>query len=142
MIFSSLGFMFRFLPIFILMYYLTPTKFRNYVLLIGSFIFYAIGEPFYIFLLMLSVGFNYLIGNKIQQSNLDTREENSKASKKWFKIGLIYNLGLLGIFKYLDFIIENVNRLLVLFAAKDANFIIQLPLANLILPLGISFFYL
>lgn len=140
MIFSSLGFMFRFLPIFILMYYLTPTKFRNYVLLIGSFIFYAIGEPFYIFLLMLSVGFNYLIGNKIQQSNLDTREENSKASKKWFKIGLIYNLGLLGIFKYLDFIIENVNRLLVLFAAKDANFIIQLPLANLILPLGISFF--
>lgn len=141
MIFSSLGFMFRFLPIFILIYYLTPAKFRNYVLLIGSFIFYAIGEPFYIVLLMLSVGLNFFIGSKIQEANLASAVgETSRQSKKWFGISLLYNLGILGIFKYLDFIIENLNRLFIVLADPDAEFILQLPFANLLLPLGISFF--
>lgn len=124
MLFSSVEFLFRFLPIFMLIYLLVPEKYRNFILLSGSILFYGVGEPYYVLLLILSILINYQAGKQI----LDKRE---KMGKVILILSLLYNFGVLFVFKYWDFAAENINRL---FAGEP------IPLLSLVLPLGISFY--
>ena len=125
MSFTTIEFMFRFLPIFLIVYYVVPTRYKNMILLIGSFVFYAWGQHFYLLLLMLSIVVNYTFGRLIGER---------RAQKKLLLVlGLIYNFGLLVFFKYTNFFIENINALL---TATH----IQIPTISVVMPLGISFY--
>jgi len=121
MIFSSISFIYYFLPILLLFYFIFPNKHRNIILLIFSLLFYFLGEPKYIIILLLSCIINYLLSKQI---------EKNKYSKIYLIIALIYNIGQLLIFKYTDFFIDNINNIL--------N--INIPYMNIIMPIGISFF--
>lgn len=124
MIFSSLTFIFVFLPIFLLAYFIAPSKIKNIVLLAFSLLFYSWGEPIYILLLLLSSVVDFSNGYFINKFKADKRK------KKFFLIlSIIINLSLLAIFKYSNFIISNLN----IFGIKITGF-------NIMLPLGISFF--
>ena len=107
MVFSSLVFLFRFLPIFLLCYFIVPFKFKNLVLFLFSLVFYAWGEPVYICLMLFSTVFDYVNGLLIEKFGART-----KKSKIVLIVSLIGNLGLLGVFKYTDFFISSVNGLL------------------------------
>ena len=125
MSFTTIEFMFRFLPIFLIVYYVVPTRYKNLILLIGSFVFYALGQHFYLLLLMLSIVVNYTFGRLIGER---------RAQKKLLLVlGLIYNFGLLVFFKYTNFFIENINALL---TATH----VQIPTISVVMPLGISFY--
>lgn len=131
MVFSSFEFLLWFLPFFLAIYYLSPYKHRNISLFIFSLIFYSYGtlhQPEYILLILLSVAVNYILGRCIDKS-LNHR-------RFWLVIGLIYNFGVLAVFKYIDFFIENINRIL---AFLNIGYEV-LPYTNLILPIGISFY--
>ena len=123
MVFSSITFLYYFLPIVLFIYFIVPSKFRNLVLLISSLFFYFYGEPRYILVLLFSVVFNYYMGKLISK-------EDSKYRKVLFISDMIINFGLLFYFKYFDFFIDNINQIL--------N--IKIPLFNIIMPIGISFF--
>ena len=125
MSFTTIEFMFRFLPIFLIVYYVVPTRYKNMILLIGSFVFYAWGQHFYLLLLMLSIVVNYTFGRLIG--------ERRAQKKPLLVLGLIYNFGLLVFFKYTNFFIENINALL---TATH----IQIPTISMVMPLGISFY--
>lgn len=125
MSFTTIEFMFRFLPIFLIVYYVVPTRYKNLILLIGSFVFYAWGQHFYLLLLMLSIVVNYTFGRLIG--------ERRAQKKPLLVLGLIYNFGLLVFFKYTNFFIENINALL---TATH----IQIPTISVVMPLGISFY--
>lgn len=125
MIFSSLEFIFIFLPILLIIYYITPNKYRNYVLLFGSIIFYFIGvkdHQAYMLLLAISVIINYFIGRLIGN--------NKKYSKIMLIFGIIYNLSFLFVFKYYDFVVSIISKI----STKEIKTL------NLTLPLGISFY--
>ena len=124
MVFSSLEFIFRFLPVFLIVYYLVPEYWKNGVLLMGSIVFYAFGEPVYVLLIMASVVVNYFISLGIG------RRRRKKVRILLLLLDIFYNIGLLAVFKYLDFIIENINLI--------GGF--KIPQPHLALPLGISFF--
>lgn len=125
LVFSSLIFLFYFLPATILIYYLSPQRFRNGVLLAASLVFYAWGEPLYIFIMIFSTVFDFANGLLIE------KYRGRKALARAIFIGSIAgNLGLLCFFKYAGFAIDNLNRLLHL----------GLPAADLPLPVGISFY--
>ena len=124
MLFSSIEFLFYFLPAVVLGYFLLPKALRNGWLLIVSLGFYAWGEPKYIALMLASIGLNYVWGLCIE-----------KAQKQFWKrffltLSVITCLGLLGYYKYADFAVENVNALLGT----------AIPLPRLALPIGISFY--
>lgn len=124
MVFSSVMFLFRFLPIFFLLYYLAPGRAKNYLLFVGSLFFYAWGEPVYVALLLLSTIVDYTHGRLLGRFR-DTR------GAKWILLSsVLINLAILCFFKYADFLIQSVNGL----------FGIGLPLLNLPLPIGISFY--
>ncbi len=125
MVFSSILFLFYFLPAILILYYLDPKKKRNFVLFFGSLFFYAWGEPVYVILLLLSTIFNYFIGLKI-----DKEDKNPKRKKRILTIGIVLNVLLLVIFKYTNFLIEMINLILVH----------DIPMTNITLPIGISFF--
>ena len=125
MSFTTIEFMFRFLPIFLIVYYVVPTRYKNLILLIGSFVFYAWGQHFYLLLLMLSIVVNYTFGRLIG--------ERRAQRKPLLILGLIYNFGLLVFFKYTNFFIENINALL---TATH----IQIPTISVVMPLGISYY--
>ncbi len=130
MVFSSLQFIFIFLPIFLAIYFIIPKYLRNLWIFVGSIIFYAAGtldKPWYILLLVMSVIVNYITGKLICR--------NRSKSKKILIIGIIYNLLWLGLFKYSDFIIENINALSSIMGGGS----VAEPW-NLILPVGISFY--
>lgn len=120
MVFSSISFLFFFLPLLLLIYYIVPKKIRNLILLIFSLIFYFIGEKWYVILLLLSCFINYILGNIIEK----------KEKKIYLIIGLIFNLSLLIYFKYTNFFISTFNNI----------FNIHVHTLNILLPLGISFF--
>lgn len=129
MVFSSLEFIFRFLPVFLIIYYLAPARFRNIVLFIGSIVFYTLGDYKYLILLFLSV-----IVNTIAAKNIKHQEDSSKR-KAWLVGALIYNFGMLFFFKYINFTIENINGILNVFSLKAS-----LAPLSMGLPLGISFY--
>ena len=125
MVFSSLEFIFLFLPAFMIVYGLVPTKYKNATLFAGSIFFYSMGvlkRPIYIVLFLLTLLFNFIIGEFI--------ENFRKAGKLWLVIGIIFNFWWLAFFKYTGFAFSNINLLL-----KN-----DLPVRNIILPIGISFY--
>ena len=99
MLFSSIVFLFTFLPAVMLLYYLLPVRFRNVILLLASLVFYAWGEPVYLFLMLLSILFNYFSGLDIARNLQDKR-----AAKRSLVFNLIINLAVLG----LAFCIERI----------------------------------
>ena len=130
MLFNSYEYIFLFLPTaFILYFYLNKLKLAvaaKLILIIASLIFYGWWEPSYVFIILLSVLFNFSIGNLLSSKLL-----KSKISKKIvLAVGISANLSLLGYFKYMDFFLENINSI----------FGTYYPYLNLALPLGISFF--
>ncbi len=129
MVFSSLTFLYIFLPLVLIANYLVRKEFRNALLLIASIIFYAWGGVSYTAILIISILLNFVIG-KLIAKNLS----NIK-SRRYLIIGVIVNLGFLGVFKYANFIIENINSLI---ETSGISFSITEP--GIILPIGISFY--
>ena len=125
MVFSSTIFLCVYLPLVLLGYYICPKKGRNLFLLIASLVFYAWGEPKYVFLMIFSILVNYIFGRL-----MDKHRENKKRLKLMLVLSVVIDIGLLSVFKYTDFIITNVN------AIFGANF----DLLNIALPIGISFY--
>jgi alginate O-acetyltransferase complex protein AlgI len=127
MVFSSLVFLFIFLPIVVIVYYLLNQHFRNLFLLIASLFFYAWGEPFLVIVMLVSIAINYLSGLMIGQAKI--KSEN--LAKVALGIAVSINLALLIYFKYFNFIIQNFHQVgLFDDITNDA----------IILPIGISFF--
>ncbi|MFJ5790022.1 MBOAT family O-acyltransferase [Lysinibacillus sp. NPDC093197] len=125
MVFSSLLFLFVFLPIVLTLYYCSPRKIRNLILFLMSLIFYAWGEPVYIVIMLVSTLTDYSFGLLLDKPNM------SSVKRKGIVVcSIIVNLMLLSYFKYADFLIHNVNALL----GTD------IPLTELPLPIGISFY--
>ncbi|MBQ8724906.1 MAG: MBOAT family protein [Oscillospiraceae bacterium] len=131
MLFSSIDFIFQFLPIFLIGYYLAPKNYKNIILLIVSLIFYAWGDGLYTLLLLLSVLVNFVFGKLIAGHGQPNQTDKLRRIFLW--VSIAFNFGLLVLFKYTDFIIENINALIGLFGAS-------IPPANMHLPLGISYF--
>ncbi len=127
MVFSSLLFMFRFLPAVLVLYFAAPKKLRNLVLFLFSLFFYASGEPVYVFLMLFSITMDFTVGNLVDHFRNRGEEKKAKAA---LMFSIVMNLGILGFFKYADFLIETLNHL----------FHSQIPMLNLPLPIGISFF--
>ena len=125
MVFSSFTFLCIFLPLVLGVYYILPKKARNLFLLIASLVFYAWGEPKYVLLMMFSITINYVFGLL-----MDKNRENAKRMKLMLVLSVIIDIGLLCVFKYTDFVIDNLNK------AFDAGF----DLLHLALPIGISFY--
>ena len=99
MVFSSIVFIFTFLPIVILAYYVAPVRIRNFILLLASLVFYAWGEPVYLFLMLYSILFNYVMGLDIYR-----RRRKRKKARESLILGVAVNLALLGFFKYYGFL--------------------------------------
>ena len=123
--FSSLPFLFGFLPLTLALYFAAPPRWRNLVLLLTSLVFYGWGEPVYLGIMVLSILIDYTHGLLVE------RYRSRDKLARWFVAeSVILNLGLLGFFKYWDFFAENLSRLPG----------ITLPALGLPLPIGISFF--
>ena len=133
MVFSSSTFLMAFLPLTLLLYYgvgVALTKnvtVKNCILLLGSLVFYAWGEPVYIVLMLLSILFNFAAGRVIDDARDSGRDKTATAQ---FVLAVIFNLGVLGFFKYADFLVDNLNGI---FGA-------HIPPLELPLPIGISFY--
>lgn len=126
MVFSSVLFLFRFLPLVLLCYFAVPGKWRNFILFFFSLMFYAWGEPIYVVLMLFSTVVDYALGGMTGFF----RERNKNAAKLCVATSVVINVSLLGIFKYTDFFIELWNQV----TNK------QVPLLELALPIGISFY--
>lgn len=127
MVFSSLLFLFRFLPVVLLIYFIMPKKFRNAVLFLSSLIFYAWGEPVYVVLMLFSTIVDYTHGMLVERF----KNKGQQAKAKMAVISsMTINLLLLGFFKYSDFLIENINQV----------WNTSIPSLHLALPIGISFY--
>ena len=134
MVFSSIFFLFRFLPVFLILYFAVPKEYRNLVVLIGSLFFYAYGEPLYIILMILSIAVNFSIARKIYSNRrYAARYSRSRdnACKWWLVLAMLYNFGMLFVFKYLNFFLSIINGI----AGSEV-----VPSVELALPLGISFY--
>ena len=122
MVFSSLTFLFAFLPVSLLLYYVVPGKWKDVVLFAVSLIFYAWGEPVYVFLMLYSIILNYRMGLAM--------EHHPEQKKQTMIFAVVLNLAMLGFFKYYGFVVENLNRILPF----------TIPERELPLPIGISFY--
>ncbi len=127
MVFSSAVFLLVFLPVVLLLYYLLPGRVRNPLLLVVSLIFYAWGEPIYILIMLFSTVFDYCNGRMLERLDRTGKPE----LRKWVLVlSLIGNLGMLGFFKYTDFLISSINAL----TGQEFD------LLGIALPIGISFY--
>ena len=129
MVFSSLLFLFWFIPVFFTVYYLVPARLRNTALFLGSIVFYAWGEPSYLLLIFASIIVNWGAGVMMAWSCSD-RHDMPRVRKLIFAAALIYDFGMLFVFKYTGFFVANIN-------AVFGN-ILRDP--GFTLPLGISFY--
>ena len=127
MLFSSNVFLFFYLPIVLILYYLSPRKIRNLVLFVVSLVFYAWGEPVYVFLMLATIIYNYIFGAWIHH-----RQRRQKSAKGVLIAGVAGNLVILGFFKYAGFIMENLTALL--------PFMANVAVPEISLPIGISFY--
>ena len=125
MVFSSLLFLFIFLPVFLTVYFILPKNLRNLILFLASLMFYAWGEPVYVSIMIFSTVLDYTCGRII-----DRFREHKLIPKLGLGLSLIGNLGMLGFFKYADFFISNTNALLRT----------HWDLLRIALPIGISFY--
>ncbi|MEI6574897.1 MAG: MBOAT family O-acyltransferase [Bacteroidota bacterium] len=128
MLFSSPIFLYLFLPLTLLAYYLINRNYRNYLLLFASLIFFAWGGVSFTVLLIGSIALNYLFGLKVQHY-LDTAK-----GYRWLVAGVATNVLILGVFKYANFIVGNLNQ------AFGMLSIPMIPQTNILLPIGISFY--
>ncbi len=124
MLFSSIPFLYYFLPIVILLYTVAPKKLKNTVLLLSSLFFYGWGEPKYVFLMLGTIFIGYVLGL------LTEKHRGTFLAKLWVTLSAVVSLGMLGYFKYADFFIENFNAVTSL----------SVPLLKIALPIGISFY--
>ena len=124
MLFSSIPFLYYFLPAVLLVYFCVPFWLKNAVLLLASLIFYGWGEPRFVFLMIATIGLFYGCGLAIGKA------KTQKGKKLWLSVSVVVSISLLAIFKYADFFISSFN------AATD----LSLPLLRLALPIGISFY--
>lgn len=124
MLFSSIFFIFFFLPLLLGIYFLVPNKFRNIILLIFSIVFYSWGEPIYVLLMLFSSTFNFTMAKSMEE------ERGTKAMKLTFIFTLVVNLFILSFFKYYGFFMDTVNSIL----GTDIKY------TALALPIGISFY--
>ena len=124
MLFSSVGFLYYFLPITLILYFVSKDKYKNIILLLASLFFYFYGEPKYTVLMLISAFSAYIHGILIEKF----REKGY--SKLFLVSGLVVSLGILIVFKYMDFIIKNINYI------SNSN----IKLLRLVLPIGISFY--
>ena len=122
MLFTSISFLYYFLPALIIIYFITPKKYKNIILLIASLLFYFYGEPKYVFLMILEIIIAYIGAILI--------DKYKNQSKNILIITLFIHVFLLIIFKYTDFIIQTINDI------SNAN----IKLLNIALPIGISFY--
>ena len=127
MLFSSITFLYVFLPAVLLLYFIAPRKIRNLILLLTSLIFYGWGEPKYIIVMVVSIIVGYIFG---RLTGSFKKKSKDKTAKLCVVLSTIVNLGILIFFKYTDFFISNIN--------KVGGFGIKL--LDLALPLGISFY--
>ena len=127
MVFSSLYFLFLYLPAVLLIYYLSPLRWRNAVLLVFNLIFYGWGEPLYIVIMFASTAIDYTHGMLVQRCKL---RGNDRGARMAVASSVIFNLALLFFFKYWDFLAGS-------FAAIGLNF---MPVLGIELPIGISFY--
>lgn len=125
MVFSSLTFLFAFLPLILILYYAVPTKAKNYIILISGLLFYAWGEPIYVLAMIASTFIDYTAGRIMAKY-----DDKDKIRFACLLISVVMNLGLLGTFKYSSFLIKSVN----------SWFGWSIPNPGLPLPIGISFF--
>ena len=125
MVFCSILFIYRFLPIAMILYFLTPNKFKNLTLLGVSLIFYSWGEPKYFLIMLASIFVDYFVSRGI-----DKYRKNKRISIMFLFISILFNLGMLFFFKYFNFFLENINNILGL----------SLKYVEITLPLGISFY--
>ena len=124
MLFSSIPFLYYFLPAVVLVYFLVPRALKNTVLLLFSLVFYAWGEPKYVFLMIATIALFYACGLAIEKA------QTKKWKRVWLVTSVVISIGLLGIFKYADFFVESFNAVTGL----------SIPLLRLALPIGISFY--
>ena len=124
MLFSGIPFLFYFLPGVLALYFLAPKQLKNAVLLLVSLVFYAWGEPKYVFLMLATIGLFYGCGLAID------RCASVSWKRFWLTVSVVISIGLLAVFKYADFILGNVNSV----AGT------KIPLLKLALPIGISFY--
>lgn len=120
MVFASITFLYYFLPVFLILYFVVPKKYKNLVLLLFSLIFYFYGEPKYILLMLIEVLFAYFMTLSLEKNK----------SKSLLIVVVSFHLLLLCIFKYFNFIISNINSI----------FSSNISLLNIVLPIGISFY--
>lgn len=126
MIFASNLFLLYFLPVFLLVYLVTPQKLRNLVAVLGSLLFYAWGAPKFVFVLLGVAVADYLVALQI--------DKRGPHAGKWLTLAVVYNLGMLLYFKYANFFIANANALLGKMGVAAVGW------TDVVLPLGISFF--
>ena len=125
MVFSSILFLFYFMPVAFTIYYLSPKRWRNLVLLVLSLIFYSWGEVRYFPIMLASILVDYTASNQISHF------EGRKGMRRfWLLVSVVFNLGMLGFFKYAGFFARNINAITGL----------GVPVLELTLPLGISFY--
>ena len=124
MIFSSIPFLYYFLPAVMAVYFLVPQRFRNTVLLLASLFFYGWGEPRLLALMVFTIVLFYICGLAIGKA------ATQKGKKLWLLVSVVISLALLGLFKYADFFIGSLNAVTGL----------SIPLLRLALPVGISFY--
>lgn len=125
MIFSSLFFLFVFLPVVLIAYFVVPRRFRNLVLFVFSLVFYAWGEPVYILLMLFTAFFDYFNGAMV-----DRFRDRPKIAKGFLISSVIVNLALLGFFKYSGLLVTTFNSATGL----------SVPVPEVALPIGISFY--
>ncbi len=125
MVFSSILFLFKFMPLAFLIYYIIPQRYKNLSLLILSLIFYSWGEVEYFPIMLFSIAVDYICSNTIED-----HRDNKRLCRIMLFLSVVFNLGMLGFFKYTDFFIRAVNGL----------FGLSLSQLHLTLPLGISFY--
>ncbi len=128
MVFSSVIFLFLFLPIVLGLYFLTSKRHRNLFLLLASLLFYAWGEGLHLFILVASILINFSCGLLIEN------HRRSNTSRVYLILAIVLNLGLLAFFKYANFVVTNLNSLLAIFGIGPYY------LVRVHLPIGISFF--
>lgn len=125
MVFSSLTFLYLFLPVVLLFYFLVPKQARNFVLFVSGFVFYAWGEPVYIFLMTFTVLVDYTCGRVMTRFS-----SNQKARLAVLLVSIVINLSILAVFKYNSFVVQNLNDL----------FGLTITDPKIALPIGISFY--
>ena len=127
MLFSSNVFLYYYIPITLVLYFICPRKWRNVVLFLVSLVFYGWGEPVYLFLMLGTIGLNYVCGYLIHK-----RQKNEQSAKGVLIIGVAANLLILGFFKYAGFLLESLQAIL--------PFMRGIRIPEISLPIGISFY--